>query len=55
MLEDYWLHTFFDDPKAVTNTIEDDSFDPDNIAEELARLNRLREGVPNPNDFEDLP
>lgn len=45
MVEDYWLHTYFEDPKAVTDTVEDDDFDMDNVA---AMLN-------NPNDFEPLP
>jgi len=40
MVEDYWLHAYFDDPKAVTNTVEDDEFDPDNVAEELASFRR---------------
>lgn len=44
MLEDYWLHTYFDDPKAVTETVEDDDFDPDKVAEMLR----------NKDDFETL-
>lgn len=44
MLEDYWLHTFFDDPKAVTDTVEDDDFDPSKVAELLNK----------PDDFETL-
>lgn len=44
MLEDYWLHTYFDDPKAVTDTVEDDDFDPDKVAEQLNK----------PDDFETL-
>lgn len=35
MLEDYWLHTYFDDPKAVTETVEDDDFDANSVAEML--------------------
>lgn len=45
MLEEYWLHTYYEDPKAVTETIEDDDFDPDKVAE------MLRQGA---DDFEDL-
>lgn len=45
MLEDYWLHTYYEDPKAVTETVEDDDFDPDKVAE------LLRNGAI---DFEDL-
>lgn len=49
-MEDYWLHTYFDDPKAVTETIEDDDFDPAKVEQELAELEQLR----NNDDFEDL-
>jgi len=45
MLEDYWLHTYFDDPKAVTETVEDDDFDANAVAEMLNGK---------PDDFETL-
>lgn len=45
MLEDYWLHTYFDDPKAVTETVEDDDFDASSVAEMLNGK---------PDDFETL-
>lgn len=53
MLEDLWLHTFFEDPKAVTETVEDDDFNPDDVAEELRKLKAQQ--PPLPNDFEPLP
>lgn len=34
MLTDYWAHTFVDDPQAM-QTIEDDDFDIDSVADEL--------------------
>lgn len=49
MLEDLWLHTFYEDPKAVTETVEDDDFNEDDVAEML----RANSG-PMPTDFEDL-
>jgi len=36
-MEDYWLHHYHEDPKAVTETVEDDDFDPDQVAELLKR------------------
>lgn len=47
MLEDFWLRTFKEDPKAADED-EDPDFDPDNVAAELNRLQQM------PNDFEDL-
>lgn len=35
MLEDLWLHTYYEDPKAVTDTVEDDDFDVDAVADAL--------------------
>ena len=49
MLEDLWLHTYFEDPKAVTDTVEDDDFNPDAVAEAL----RNRQ-APLPDDLEPL-
>ena len=46
MLEDYWMHTFYDDPKAA-NEVEDEDFDPNTVAEQIG-------AVPLPNDFEPL-
>lgn len=48
MLEDFYLHTYFDDPKAVTETVEDDDFDPNKVAE------LLNGPQPLPDDFEPL-
>lgn len=52
MLEDFYLHTYFDDPKAVEATVEDDDFNVDAVAD------RLRERTPAPlelpDDFEDV-
>ena len=45
MLEDYWMHTFYDDPKAA-DEIEDEDFDPEKVAELINQ--------PLPNDFEPL-
>ena len=39
MVEDYWMHTYFDDPKAVTETFEDDDFNENDVAEMLKNLN----------------
>lgn len=44
MLEDFWAHHFFDNPKAE-EAVEDEDF---NLAEELAKLGDL------PDDFEDV-
>lgn len=49
MLEDLWLHTYYEDPKAVTDTVEDDDFDQDSVAEKL----RNRQ-APLHDDFEPL-
>lgn len=49
MLEDLWMHTFFDDPKAVKDTVEDDEFNEEDVAE------ILRRNTPQlPTDFEPL-
>ncbi len=53
MLEDLWLHTYFEDPKAVTDTVEDDEFNPDEVAETLRRMKEQRQ-QDLPNDFEPL-
>jgi len=50
MLEDMWLHTYYEDPKAVTETVEDDDFDQDAVADELRRMQQKAM----PNDFEPL-
>jgi hypothetical protein len=49
MLEDLWLHTFYEDPKAVTDTVEDDDFNEDDVAEMMRKPTG-----PMPTDFEDL-
>ena len=53
MLEDLWLHTYYEDPKAVTETVEDDDFDADLVAERL-RARQQQDAPLMPNDFEDL-
>ena len=53
MLEDYWLHTYYEDPKAVTETVEDDDFDQDAVAD-LLRARQQQNEPPLPTDFEDL-
>lgn len=55
MATDLWMHRFAEDPKAVENTIEDEDFDPDNVAAEIGY--REPAGAPDaelPDDFEDL-
>ncbi|WP_441280565.1 hypothetical protein [Tardiphaga sp. 862_B3_N1_1] len=52
MLEDYYLHTFFDDPKAVAETVEDDDFNADAVADRLR--DRTPAPVELPDDFEDV-
>lgn len=60
MLEDFWMHTYFDDPKAVTETVEDDDFDPAQVAELLKQREpqAAAAGAPAtpamPDDFEPL-
>lgn len=44
MLEDFWAHHFFDNPKAA-ETVEDEDF---NLEEELAKLDQ------NPDDWVDV-
>ena len=53
MLEDLWLHTYYEDPKAVTETVEDDDFDADAVADRL-RARQQDTEPPLPTDFEDL-
>lgn len=53
MLEDLWLHTYYEDPKAVTETVEDDDFDLDAVADRL-RARQQNAEPPMPTDFEDL-
>lgn len=46
MYADYWAHTYFDDPKAAEEVIDED-FDPDDVARQI--------GAPTlPDDFEEL-
>ena len=53
MLEDLWMHTYYDDPEAVTKTVEDDDFDEESVAERLLARKQKQE-PPLPNDFEEL-
>lgn len=46
MLTDIWAHRYREDPKLLTDYVEDDDFDPDMVAQEL--------GLPPDDDFEDL-
>jgi len=55
MLEDYWLHAYYDDPKAVTETVEDDEFDESMVAEMLQDYRRPPDAADAlPDDFEPL-
>lgn len=45
MLADYYAHTFYDDPKAA-DAIEDDDFNPDDVASII--------GASAPDDWEEL-
>lgn len=45
MLADYYAHTYYDDPKAA-EAIEDDGFDPDEVASIISANNQ--------DDWEDL-
>lgn len=48
MLTDYWAHTYFDDPKALSE-YEDEDFDIDSVAAELGyEIEEL------PDDLEEL-
>ncbi len=49
MLEDLWMHTYYEDPKAVTETVEDDDFDPNAVAAMLGKT-----PGPMPDDFEEM-
>lgn len=46
MFADYYAHMYFNDPKADTDTVEDDDFNPDDVE---ALIN-----AKNPNDWETL-
>lgn len=46
MLTDIWAHRFADDPKLL-NEIEDEDFDPDDVAD-------LSDDEPPPDDWEEL-
>lgn len=46
MMADYFAHTFFDDPKAA-NEVVDDDFDPDDVARQIGAADL-------PDDFEEL-
>lgn len=46
MLTDIWAHRFTEDPKLLTDLVEDDDFDAADVAEEI--------GLPPDDDFEDL-
>lgn len=54
MLEDYYAHHYFENPKAAENEVIDDEFD---MAEELARIEaeaESQEQENDPDDWEDL-
>lgn len=44
MFADYYAHLYYDDPKAATESVEDDDFDPDAVADMIK----------NPGDWETL-
>lgn len=46
------MHVYFSDPKAATETFEDDNFDEDDVAERLAQRRGQSDQLPN--DFEPL-
>ena len=48
MMADYYAHTYFVDPKAVEDTVEDEDFNPDDVA-------KLIGFEPDPGDFEEMP
>jgi uncharacterized membrane protein len=45
-MTDYFAHTFYDDPKAADEVVDDD-FDPDDVARQIG-------AVQLPDDFEEL-
>lgn len=49
MLADYYAHLFHDNPKEL-ETVEDDDFDPDKVAEEIG----FGSGESDPDDWEEL-
>jgi len=46
MLTDIWAHRFKEDPKLLTDLVEDDDFDAMSVAQEI--------GLPPDDDFEEL-
>ena len=48
------MHTYFDDPKAATETVEDDDFDESKVAELLKAAKPSGAAGPLPDDFETL-
>lgn len=45
MMADFYAHTFYDDPKAADEIVDDD-FDPDDVARQI--------GAENPDDWEEM-
>lgn len=55
MFADFWAHTYFDDPKAIENTVEDEDFDADDVARLIgADVPTEQEDIANVNDWEDV-
>lgn len=48
MMADYFAHTFFDDPKAAEEVVDDD-FDPDDVARLIGAVDATQV-----NDWEDV-